>query len=169
MDAALLGLPADTPQPWFAPENLTAITSRPWDLGARKRKMAHPQDPLNPSWQVSAEGGAGPGDPHPPPEHPQSRTWISSCCTTCICTRHWAVLRSSRACSVLRCLRGTRGQRRQWALFCLQPPPSHPAHSLESRQTKRHKGKEVGGKKQNKTKKPGQWGNEGSCLLISLL
>lgn len=31
-------------------------------------------------------------------------TWISSCCTTCIWTRHWAVLRSSRACSLFRCL-----------------------------------------------------------------
>lgn len=37
-------------------------------------------------------------------------TCISSCCTTCIWTRHWAVLRSSSACSVLRCLgRRTRG------------------------------------------------------------
>lgn len=31
-------------------------------------------------------------------------TCISSCCTTCIWTLHWAVLRSSRACSLFRCL-----------------------------------------------------------------
>lgn len=31
-------------------------------------------------------------------------TWISSCCTTCIWTLHWAVLLSSRACSLFRCL-----------------------------------------------------------------
>lgn len=38
-------------------------------------------------------------------------TCSSSCCTTCICTRHWAVLLSSRACSLLRCLREKRKQR----------------------------------------------------------
>lgn len=32
-------------------------------------------------------------------------TCISSCWTTCIWTLHWAVLRSSRACSLFRCLR----------------------------------------------------------------
>lgn len=31
-------------------------------------------------------------------------TCSSSCWTTCICTRHWAVLRSSSACSLFRCL-----------------------------------------------------------------
>lgn len=31
-------------------------------------------------------------------------TCSSSCWTTCICTRHWAVLLSSNACSLFRCL-----------------------------------------------------------------
>lgn len=35
-------------------------------------------------------------------------TCISSCCTTCIWTLHWAVLLSSRACSLFRCLKGQR-------------------------------------------------------------
>lgn len=42
----------------------------------------------------------------------QNKQWDntcnSSCCTTCIWTRHWAVLLSSRACSLLRCLQNTR-------------------------------------------------------------
>lgn len=40
-------------------------------------------------------------------EWAEGRTCISSCWTTCIWTRHWAVLRSSRACSLFKCLEET--------------------------------------------------------------
>lgn len=41
------------------------------------------------------------------------QTCISNCWTTCICTRHWAVLRSSNACSLLRCLNKHKTQNRK--------------------------------------------------------
>lgn len=46
----------------------------------------------------------------------QRQTCISNCCTTCICTRHWAVLRSSNACSLLRCLWNTTHRTECWVI-----------------------------------------------------
>lgn len=45
----------------------------------------------------------------------RDNTCSSSCCTTCICTRHWAVLLSSRACSLLRCLENKK--KKSWCQF----------------------------------------------------
>lgn len=47
------------------------------------------------------------------------QTCISNCWTTCICTRHWAVLRSSNACSLLRCLNKHKMQNRKLTNVCL--------------------------------------------------
>lgn len=60
---------------------------------------------------------------------PRDNTCSSSCCTTCICTRHWAVLLSSRACSLLRCLENKKEgththKKKSWCQFdfCLLQP-----------------------------------------------
>lgn len=92
-------------------------------------------------------GGAG-QKPRLRVPHILGHTWISSCCTTCICTRHWAVLRSSRACSVLRCLQGEEGgeERVGPGLPAITTLPSRPLSpptawkADRSRDTKKGKG-----------------------------
>lgn len=68
-------------------------------------------------------------------EESTQQTCISSCWTTCICTRHWAVLRSSSACSLLRCLMKHKTQTQSQAtsmLVVYAPLKKHNAEAVFS-------------------------------------